>query len=218
MKCYTKPEVLKYGPSLRGPVHKKRGLSISRYGTSNPVNKQFIIWKERKYSEHSPTICQQFSKKHIFHEIRLIIISPRFSVVFTKIVRKFTANFSEKSQEFYKKHFQEFYNFPKFSENFETILVDVRFQFCLAAEFIGQDGAILPDDQPIKLRKRYGKMSNHLIKLSDVQLNKPIHCIRAKTSSYVSPVRKLVKTRPHKAMASSQIKSIDHEVTLSAFC
>ena len=46
----------------------------------------------------------------------------------------------------------EFYNFPKFSENFETtILINVRFQFCLAAESVGQDGTILPDDQPIKL-------------------------------------------------------------------
>ena len=32
-------------------------------------------------------------------------------------------------------------------------MVDVRFQFCLAAESIGQDDAILPDDQPIKLRE-----------------------------------------------------------------
>ena len=43
--------------------------------------------------------------------------------------------------------------FPKFSENFETILVNVRCQFCLAAEFIGQDGAILPNDQSIKLQE-----------------------------------------------------------------
>ena len=55
------------------------------------------------------------------------------------------------AQEFYQKHLPEFYNFPKFSKTFETIFVDVRFQFCLAAESIGQDGAILPDDQPIKL-------------------------------------------------------------------
>ena len=45
----------------------------------------------------------------------------------------------------------EFYNFPKFSENLETIFINVRFQFCLAAESVGQDGTILPDDQPIKL-------------------------------------------------------------------
>ena len=49
--------------------------------------------------------------------------------------------------------FSEFYKFPKFSEKLESILVNVRFQFCLAAESIGQDGAILPDDQPIKLRE-----------------------------------------------------------------
>ena len=51
-------------------------------------------------------------------------------------------------------NFPEFYNFAKFSENLEVILVNVHFQFCLAAESIGQDGAILPDDQPIKLRER----------------------------------------------------------------
>ena len=51
------------------------------------------------------------------------------------------------------KHFPEFYNFLKFSENFEKMLVNVQWQFCLAAEFIGQDGAILPDDQPIKLQE-----------------------------------------------------------------
>ena len=92
----------------------------------------------------------------------------------TKIFRTFTQNLptiSEKfffltktyqefpealiTHEFYKtqKRFPEFYNFLKFSENLETILVDVRFQFCLAAESIWQDGAILPDDQPIKLRE-----------------------------------------------------------------
>ena len=41
----------------------------------------------------------------------------------------------------------------KFSENFDTIPLNVRFQFCLAAESIRQDGAILTDDQPIKLEK-----------------------------------------------------------------
>ena len=35
----------------------------------------------------------------------------------------------------------------------KTILVNVYFQFCLAAESIKQDGAILPDDQPIKLQE-----------------------------------------------------------------
>ena len=66
--------------------------------------------------------------------------SPR---IFRKII----------AQEFYQRHFPEFSNFWKFFENFETILVDVRLQFCLAVESIGQDGAILPDDQPIKLRE-----------------------------------------------------------------
>ena len=71
----------------------------------------------------------------------------KFPENLTRIFRKIIA------QEFYEKHFPEFYNFPKFSENFETILVNVRYLFCLAAEFIGQDGAILPDDQPIKFQE-----------------------------------------------------------------
>ena len=57
------------------------------------------------------------------------------------------------TREFYQKRFPEIHNFAKFSENLETILVDVRFQFCLADESIGQDGAILPDHQPIQLRE-----------------------------------------------------------------
>ena len=43
--------------------------------------------------------------------------------------------------------------FAEFSKNFETILVNVRCQFCLAAELIQQDGTILPDDQLIKLQE-----------------------------------------------------------------
>ena len=50
---------------LARSVRKKRGLSISRYGTSNPVNKQFINGK----NENIPNITQQFSEKIFFHEI-----------------------------------------------------------------------------------------------------------------------------------------------------
>ena len=66
--------------------------------------------------------------------------SPR---IFRKII----------AQELYQKHFPEFYNFSKFSDNFEKILVDVRFQFCSATESVRQDDAILSDDQPIKLQE-----------------------------------------------------------------
>ena len=59
-----------------------------------------------------------------------------FSKNSPRISRKIIAH------KFYLKHFPVFYNLPKFSENFETILVKVRFQFCLAAESIGKDGAI----------------------------------------------------------------------------
>ena len=43
--------------------------------------------------------------------------------------------------------------FPKFSKNFERNLVNRHFQFWLAAESIGQDGAILPDDKPMKFQE-----------------------------------------------------------------
>ena len=76
-----------------------------------------------------------------------------FSVDFQGF-RKLTDNFRKIiAHELYEKHFPEFHNFPKFSENFDTILVNVRCQFYLAAESIGQDSAILHDDQPIKLRE-----------------------------------------------------------------
>ena len=57
------------------------------------------------------------------------------------------------AHKFYQKYFPEFYNFSTFSGDFEAILINVRFQFCLAAESIGQDGAILPDNQPMKWRE-----------------------------------------------------------------
>ena len=34
---------------------------------------------------------------------------------------------------FYQKHFTDFYNLSTFSENFETIFINMRFQLCLAA-------------------------------------------------------------------------------------
>ena len=62
--------------------------------------------------------------------------------------QKLTDNFRKIiAHEFHEKHFL------KFSENFDTILVNVRCQFYLAAESIGQDSAILHADQPIKLRE-----------------------------------------------------------------
>ena len=108
---------------------------------------------ETKFSEHSPRIF----RKIIFREISPKSFSQGFPLIF-----KFSENCPKTYQElpeeliigeFYQKRFPEIYNFPKFFENLETILADVRFQFCLAAESIGQDGAILPDDQPIKLRE-----------------------------------------------------------------
>ena len=99
-------------------MRKKRGVSILQYGTSNPINKQFIICLSPKsfsqgfllifkFSENCPKTHQKFPEKNIAHEL-------------------------------YQKQFPEFFNFPKFSENSETIMVNVRFQFCLAAESIVQ--------------------------------------------------------------------------------
>ena len=108
----------------------------------------------RTFTENLPTIFP----KIIFHEI-----SPK--LFFTKLVQnhfpKVFCRFSNFPRivgkiivhEFYRKHFPEFHNFSKFSENFETILINVHFQFCSAVESIGQDGAILPDDKPMKLRE-----------------------------------------------------------------
>ena len=83
----------------------------------------------RTFTDNLPTILG----KNVFHEIRPKSFSQGFLLIF-----KFFQKLSENSgrifrkiiaQEFHEKYFSEFYNFPKFSENFETILVDVRFQF-----------------------------------------------------------------------------------------
>ena len=80
----------------------------------------------RTFTDNLPTIF----RKIIFHEISLKSFSQGFLLIsnFPTIIRKLTENFSEKlAHEFYKKHFPEFNNLPKFSENFETILLNVRF-------------------------------------------------------------------------------------------
>ena len=65
------------------------------------------------------------------------------------------------AHEFYQKHFPELYNFPMFSD---TVLVNVCIQFCLAPESMGQDGAILPGDQPISCKKALQERKQPLIK------------------------------------------------------
>ena len=74
-------------------MRKKRGLSISRYGTSNPVNKYFIAWQKRKYSEQSPTILRK-----TFHEIRPKSFSQGFLLIF-----KFSENCPKIHREFSEK-------------------------------------------------------------------------------------------------------------------
>ena len=111
-------------------------------------------------NENVPNIHREFANefsKNYFSRNQSKIIFLRFSVDF-QIFRELSENSPRISREiiahgFYQQHFPEFHNFPKFSENFETILINVHFQFCLAVESVGQDGTILPDDQQIKLRE-----------------------------------------------------------------
>ena len=87
----------------------------------------------RTFTYNLPTIF----RKIIFHETSLKSFSQGFLLIsnFSIIVRKLTGNFSEKlAHEFYQKHFPEFDYLSKSSENFETILLNVRFQFCLAGQ------------------------------------------------------------------------------------
>ena len=73
------------------------------------------------------------------------------------LIYKFFENCPKTHREFpknnvrklYQKDFPEFHDFPKFSGNFETILINVHFQFCLGVDPSGR----MPDDQPIKLRE-----------------------------------------------------------------
>ena len=94
----------------------------------------------RTFTENLQTIFRNI----ILHEIDPKSFSQGFPLIF-----KFSENSPRISREimaheFHQKHFPEFYNFLKFSDNFETILVIVRFQFRFATESIGQNGTILP--------------------------------------------------------------------------
>ena len=107
---------------------------------------------------------QTILPKKIFHEISPQPFSQGFLLIlkFSEHFPKTDREFSEKTvHEFYQKHFPEFHNFRKFFENFETTLINVHFQFCLAVESIGQEGAILPDANQIAVKQ--GKMSRHII-------------------------------------------------------
>ena len=133
--------VLKCGTSLRGPCVKNEDLVF--HGTTRAIRLINSLLPGK--NENIPNIQRQFtdnSQKNIFHEIRSKSFSQGFLLIF-QIFRKLSENSPRILrkiivQEFYQKHFPEFYNFPKFSENFETILVDVRFQFCLSADPSGR--------------------------------------------------------------------------------
>ena len=131
---------------MRGPCVRNDGLVF--HGTARAIRLINSLLDGK--NENIPNIHRQFadnSQKNIFHEIRPKLFSQGFLLIF-QVFRKLSKNSPRIfrkiiAQEFYQKDFSEFYNFPKFSENFETILVDVRFQFCSAAESIGQDGAMI---------------------------------------------------------------------------
>ena len=98
--------------------------------------------------ENIPNIHRELSANfREFSRNESKISFPKFFADF-RIFRKLSENSPRISRKIVA---HEFYIFPKFSKNFNTILDNVRFQFCLAAESIEQDGPILPDDQPIKL-------------------------------------------------------------------
>ena len=105
--------------------------------------------EKRKYSENSSRIRGQFSKESFSRNMSKIIFSmfSADSQIFPSIVRELTENFLNinLSQVLPK----AFFRVSSVSEFFLEVRDDFfqRFQ----AKFIGQDGAILPDDQPIRL-------------------------------------------------------------------
>ena len=112
MATLTRPEVLKYGPRLRGPSVKNEDQVFQ--GTSRAIRLINSLFYGKNENENTPNTHREFANNFPKNCIKSIL---------------------------------------KFSENLKTILVNVCFQFCLATESIGKDGAIRPDDQPIKLRE-----------------------------------------------------------------
>ena len=77
----AKPEVLKYGPSLRGPCVKNEGVVF--HGTARAI--QLINNLFYGKSENIPNIYRQFSynsPKKIFHEISPKSFSRGFPFIF----------------------------------------------------------------------------------------------------------------------------------------
>ena len=123
------------GPSLRGPSVKDEGWVF--HGTARAIRLiNSLLFGE---NENIPNIHREFPDnfpKNYFFTKLVQNHFPRFSVDI-QIFWTLSGNWPRISRkiivdEFHQKYFREFYNFPKFSENFETIL---------------------PDDQPIKLRE-----------------------------------------------------------------
>ena len=113
----TKIEVLKYGPSLRGPCVKSDGLVF--HGTEREIRliNSLFSGKNENIQYCSPNYTKLIFPM-LFVDFQII---RKLSENSPRIFRKITA------QEFHRRRFPEFYNFRKFSENFETILVDVLF-------------------------------------------------------------------------------------------
>ena len=96
------------------------------------------------FTDNLPTILKKifFMKLDQNHFSKVFVDFQIFLKLSENSPRIFRKKFSLKN--FIKKRFPEFYNFPKFSENSETILGDVRFQFCLAAGSMGRMAVSCP--------------------------------------------------------------------------
>ena len=102
LKTATKPEILKYGPSLRGPSVKNEGLVF--HGTARAIRLINSLFYGK--NENIPKICRQFFRKIIFHEISPKSFSQGFLMIF-----RFSENCPKTHREFPEK--QSFTSFAK---------------------------------------------------------------------------------------------------------
>ena len=115
----------------------------------------------RTFTKNFPTIF----RKIIFHEISPKSFSWGFLLIFkiSKICPK-TENFQKiMAHGFYQKHFLNFHNFPKFFENFETIMSNIHF-WLLLSSWIRRAGWCYPARWSAnQIARKQGRMSIHII-------------------------------------------------------
>ena len=131
---------MKYGPSFRGPCRKPESLLFHGKARHEQFGKQ-ILYGE---NENIPRTAENYFRENLSKMIfpRVLFQISNFPTVVGKLTEiSLKNNLSRIS----------LIKVSIFFENFETMLVNLCFQFCSAAESKGQDGAILPDDQPIRL-------------------------------------------------------------------